>query len=145
MNIDAVQAGQQSMSGLTQNILGKDDFLRLLLIQMQHQDPLNPMDNQAMLAQMAQFSSLEQMSNLNSTLERSSTVGAFMDATRMLGKDVQVVDPSSTTDDPRTVVSRVKAVNFTAEGPVVALANGMVSRFDEILTVVDPEVTQVSN
>ena len=45
--------------------LGKDEFLTLLITQMQNQDPLNPMDNTEMIAQLAQFSSLEQMQNLN--------------------------------------------------------------------------------
>ncbi len=45
--------------------LGKDEFLTLLVTQMQNQDPLNPMDNTEMIAQLAQFSSLEQMQNLN--------------------------------------------------------------------------------
>lgn len=45
--------------------LDKDAFLRLLMTQMSHQDPLNPMEDKDMLAQLAQFSSLEQMNNLN--------------------------------------------------------------------------------
>ena len=45
--------------------LGKDEFLTLLVSQMQNQDPMNPMDNTDMIAQLAQFSSLEQMQNLN--------------------------------------------------------------------------------
>lgn len=45
--------------------LGKDEFLELLIVQMQYQDPLNPMDNSEMIAQLAQFSTLEQMTNLS--------------------------------------------------------------------------------
>jgi len=45
--------------------LGKDEFLKLLVLQMQNQDPMNPMDNTDMIAQLAQFSALEQMQNLN--------------------------------------------------------------------------------
>ena len=47
------------------NALGKDEFLQLLVTQMQYQDPLNPTSDTEFIAQMAQFSSLEQMQNLN--------------------------------------------------------------------------------
>jgi len=51
------------------NDLDKDAFLRLLITQLQNQDPLDPMEDREFIAQMAQFSSLEQMQNLNKTLE----------------------------------------------------------------------------
>ncbi len=48
--------------------LGKEDFMTLLLKQLSYQDPLNPMDNAEFTAQLTQFSSLEELSNINSTL-----------------------------------------------------------------------------
>jgi flagellar basal-body rod modification protein FlgD len=50
------------------NVLGKDDFLTLLVAQLQNQDPLNPSDSTEFTAQLAQFSSLEQLQNVNDTL-----------------------------------------------------------------------------
>ncbi len=49
--------------------LGRDDFLNLLVTQLQHQDPLNPMDSTDFTAQLAQFSSLEQLTNMNGQLK----------------------------------------------------------------------------
>ncbi|MEI6262268.1 MAG: flagellar hook capping FlgD N-terminal domain-containing protein, partial [Deltaproteobacteria bacterium] len=48
---------------------GKDDFLKLLVTQLQNQDPMNPTDSTAFVAQLAQFSSLEQLSNVNDNLK----------------------------------------------------------------------------
>jgi flagellar basal-body rod modification protein FlgD len=52
----------------TKNIMGKDEFLKMLIAQLKHQDPLNPMDGTAFTAQLAQFSSLEQLQNINTQL-----------------------------------------------------------------------------
>ena len=51
------------------NVLGKDDFMTLLLKQLSHQDPLNPMDSAQFTSQLTEFSSLEELTNINDTLE----------------------------------------------------------------------------
>lgn len=60
------QSGAAGAAGATN--LGKDQFLKLLVTQMQYQDPLNPMDNAQFTAQLAQFSSLEQLFQVNDNL-----------------------------------------------------------------------------
>ncbi|MCY8405874.1 flagellar hook assembly protein FlgD [Bacillus sonorensis] len=69
--------------------LGKDDFLKLLVKQLQYQDPLNPMEDREFIAQMATFSSLEQLTNLNTTM---STFVGLQDPMSMyvdwIGKEV---------------------------------------------------------
>lgn len=77
--------------------LGKDDFLRLLMEQMKYQDPLNPMDSTEFTAQLAQFSALEQLSNMNDSLDASinanyqliQAVNNTMTAT-LIGKEIKI-------------------------------------------------------
>jgi flagellar basal-body rod modification protein FlgD len=67
--LENVSSGVNTTSSSGINILGKDDFLNLLITQLQHQDPLSPMESAEFTSQLAQFSSLEQMSNVNKNLE----------------------------------------------------------------------------
>ncbi len=60
----------QKATGKKRNELGKDDFIKLMSAQLKHQDPMSPMKNEQMAAQLAQFSSLEQMVNVNTNLEK---------------------------------------------------------------------------
>ena len=50
----------------SKNVIGKDEFLKMLIAQLKNQDPLNPLDGTAFTAQLAQFSSLEQLQNIRS-------------------------------------------------------------------------------
>jgi len=71
--------------------LGKDSFMQLLVTQLQYQDPLNPMDNTQFTAQLAQFSQLEAMENMNTTMEAMAVLQSSMNniqALSFIGKTV---------------------------------------------------------
>lgn len=70
--------------------LGKDDFLKLLMAQMTNQDPTNPMENTEFIAQMAQFTSLEQMTNMSQNFEKMAALINSSEAQSMLGRTVQI-------------------------------------------------------
>ncbi len=72
--------------------LGKDDFLKILITQLQHQDPTNPMQDKEFIAQMAQFSSLEQMTNMSTQFGKVANLLNSSEAQSLLGKQVEVLD-----------------------------------------------------
>ena len=95
--------------------LGKQDFLKLLMAQLQHQDPMKPMDDTAMIAQMAQFSALEATQQLNATIQQSANVQAISTAGALIGKYIQ-----SNLADGTTSTGAVTGVNFTTTNGVVS-------------------------
>lgn len=79
--------------------LGKQDFLKLLMAQLQNQDPMKPMDDTQMIAQMAQFSALEASQQLNATMQTSNNMQTVLQAGALIGKYIQAnqSDGTSTT------------------------------------------------
>lgn len=109
--------------------LGKNDFLKLLTAQLQQQDPTQPMDNTAFVAQLAQFSSLEQMNNVNDNLTKmltSQNTSLQTTAAGMVGKTaVYNTDQVSLTEGkPATITANLSqaAANVNV---VIQDSNGM--------------------
>ncbi len=69
--------------------------MKLLLAQLQHQDPLKPMDDQAFIAQVAQFNALEQMQSVNKTLTTLRESQQLSEASGLIGKTIQATDTES--------------------------------------------------
>jgi len=94
--------------------LGKSDFLNLLVTQLRYQDPLEPMDDKEFIAQLAQFSALEQMQNLNASF---SSAKAFS----LIGKKITAnTDSPNGTSFVEGIVSSVKM----SQGKVFLVVNG---------------------
>ncbi|WP_276840662.1 flagellar hook capping FlgD N-terminal domain-containing protein [Anaerovibrio lipolyticus] len=124
------------------NELDKDAFLSLLVTQMQYQDPLSPMDNTEYLAQLAQYSSLEQMTNVASKLGDVYSLVENIDSSvlvgqlsSMIGKDIQwtssdgktfyegTVSGVSVTDGKTSVIATVKGPDGSDMSTKVEIAN----------------------
>lgn len=97
------------------NNLDKDAFFELLTTQLRYQDPLSPMDNTQFIAQMAQFSSLEQMENMNSNMNQFLKIQGLSEGASLIGKTVETIDP----DTGETIKGEVKKVTFE-EGSMYA-------------------------
>ena len=123
-----------SMSdAINQEIMGKDDFLKLLTTQLKYQDPINPVEDQAFVAQLAQFSSLEQMQNLNTTMERmmatQQQLTALGQAMNMMGKEVELLTKSG-----ENFFGTVDGVQFKDAWPMVKVG-GQLYDFSEVVAI----------
>ena len=117
------------------NELGKDDFMKLLLAQLQHQDPLKPMDDQAFIAQTAQFNALEQMENLNKTLSAVLDSQQLSEASGLIGKTIE-----ATGSDGKAVTGKVTGVSM--QGGVAKLHVGdKVVDLDKVTKVATDEAS----
>jgi flagellar basal-body rod modification protein FlgD len=85
--------------GAASGEMGKDQFLKLFVAQLQHQDPMNPMNDSEFMAQMASFSTLEQVTNLASANERMAASMTSNSAVGLIGRTVSYVDEN---DEIRT-------------------------------------------
>ncbi len=74
-----------------QSELGKDDFMKILITQLSHQDPTKPMEDKEFIAQMAQFSSLEQMTNMSQQFTSVAQKLNSSSAMSVLGQDVELL------------------------------------------------------
>lgn len=88
-----------------QGILGKNDFLKLLITQLTHQDPTKPLSDTAFISQMAQFSSLEQMTNISEGFKKLNGILSSSQALDLLGKRVEVANGKQTVDGVVSAVS----------------------------------------
>lgn len=112
--------------------LGKDAFLQILITQLQNQDPTDPMDDKEFIAQMAQFSSLEQMQNMTTAMENlllSQQESQLMNYTMFVGKEVKWVEITEELDaDGKNIVNEgtgvIKEMKFVDGAPVFILEDG---------------------
>jgi flagellar basal-body rod modification protein FlgD len=109
--------------------LDKDDFLKILITQLQNQDPTKPLEDKEFIAQMAQFSSLEQMTNMSKEFGKVSGVLRSNEAQTLLGRKVEIANGESTVSGMVTQVMR-------GDFPMVKV-NGTFFDLNQVQKVID--------
>lgn len=117
MPVDAIGSvlNQQSTAATRQNTINQDDFIKLFLSQLQFQDPLEPVDNREFLAQLAQFSNLEQTRQTSQNTEGLLVMNSSAQALALLSKTVEIAGQGAAT------IGTVTAVQFTTSGPELTI------------------------
>lgn len=118
--------------------LGKDEFIKILMTQLQHQDPLNPMDDKDFIAQMATFSSLEQMMNMAKSIDmlvNNQMVSPVIQYSHMIGKEVTYESVDEDTKEESEVTSKVIAVSQKDGWAILELENGEKVYADGVIQV----------
>ena len=109
--------------------LNQDDFLKLVMAPLTNQDPLNPQKDTEFIAQMTQFSALEQSKSMQLDMARLQTDQQFMQATTMLGRVVALQD-----DQGNLINGAVSAVQVEAGTPKIVV-NGLAYDLSTVLSV----------
>jgi flagellar basal-body rod modification protein FlgD len=110
-----------------QQTLGKDDFLKILITQLSYQDPTAPMEDKEFIAQLAQFSTLDQMTSMAGDFARLTNMIAGTEAAGALGKSVELVEGEE------LVQGTVKAVT-RGDIPQI-LVKGVYYQWDQVVKV----------
>lgn len=136
--VGSIQAATvEQHSTLERSELGKDQFLHLLITQLKYQDPFQPLNDHEFIAQLAQFSSLEQMQNLNTNMVAlmmsQQKLTAMGEATRMIGKQVEL-----RTHDGEHLFGEVTGVQFKDGWPQL-IVDGKLYGFDEVVAILKGE------
>ncbi|WP_029269742.1 flagellar hook assembly protein FlgD [Virgibacillus alimentarius] len=131
----------QSTSRSPGNQLGKDEFMKILMTQLQNQDPLNPMDDREFVSQMTTFSSLEQLMNMRSSIDNlveSQLISPVIKYSHLVGTNVSYPTFDEETGEKLDVeTSNVIAVSQKDGWAILALENGEEVYADSILQIND--------
>jgi flagellar basal-body rod modification protein FlgD len=132
---DIIAQGTLSDTSKKAKTLGKDDFLKILITQLQHQDPSQPLADKEFIAQMAQFTSVEQLTNMSTELKSLRQIMGISPA--FIGKEISwnVVDSTGTKALKTGVVD---ALTFKG-GIQYASVQGEEVSLDQIVKVTNPE------
>ncbi len=117
MAIDALGNSLNTASSeVSRSNLSQNDFIKLFMTELTFQDPLEPINNREFLAQMAQFTNLEQARLTNDNISNLVSINATLQSLGIIGKQVEIV-----TNSGANITGIVSAVNFSPEGSLISV------------------------
>ncbi|MBF2052507.1 MAG: hypothetical protein IGS03_03470 [Candidatus Sericytochromatia bacterium] len=117
--------------------LGKQDFLNLLMTQLRNQDPLNVQEDREFIAQLAQFSSLEQTTNMGVAMENLLGFQQLTQGAALIGKEVEAILPGEGDQEGSTFTGIVEETSLD-DGEIKLVVNGEKISFKDITSVREP-------
>lgn len=119
MPVDAIGGVLSEQSATpTKSVLSQEDFLRLFLTELNFQDPMEPLNNREFLAQMAQFSSLQQAGETTKQIENLAFMNSTAQSVGLIGRNVTVASGTG------EFTGAVTSVTFTQSGPLLNISSG---------------------
>ncbi|NOU93429.1 flagellar hook capping protein [Paenibacillus sp. LMG 31456] len=117
--------------------LGKDEFLKILMTQLKNQDPMEPLQDKEFIAQMAQFTSVEQLTNMNTEMKNLRQTLGF--ASGLIGKEISWTNVTSDSNNPVIKKGVVGSIVVKADGQYVVVDKEQI-KLDRITEISNSEV-----
>lgn len=126
-----------ALSKAVDKSLGKDDFLKLLTTELKNQDPMSPMDNKDFIAQMASFSSLEQMNNVATSVNDLHDTFASLTQQSLVSQGAALIGKQVTGSDAdgKSISGVVDSVNFPLDGPITLQIGNLTLNLNSVTKV----------
>jgi flagellar basal-body rod modification protein FlgD len=115
-----------SASNLQANSLGIQDLIKILTTQLNYQDPMKPVDNQQFMAQMAQFTTLQQTQELNTKISLLITNQSALQSVGLIGRNVDITYGNA------TVSGKVVSLSLSGDSPKMSILTTSGSTLNDI-------------
>lgn len=133
-NNTAITNASKAQERMGKTELGQDAFLQLMMVQLQHQDPMNPMNNQEFLAQQAQFTQVSELQKISAGMEALNSDNAMsnsiMQSSSLIGKEICYINPDY---DPEVEGSEKYKMGIVDEAKFYKDATTLVVDGEEVL------------
>ena len=136
MQTSAVSSGATTQLQNTKSQLKSEDFIKIMLTELQHQDPLDPAKSQDLLAQMSQISQLQSSTDMQTMLKGLTLQNQIGSAGQLIGKMV-----AGTDDNSKAVTGQVTSVRVQDSQVYLELDNGNTLRMDKVTTIAPATAT----